>query len=156
MHDDTITRFSPAPDPKDPAGPRAQVVVLDGESRGLVVDLPAELTIGRRPDNGLVLSSPSISKYHARIVCVASRFSLEDLGSTNGTFVNNVQLPPASALSLAHGDSLRLGDYTLLFRQHGTFSDEKTGMSTISFDRSKVQEEVERLLNGLPGLPRRE
>jgi len=45
------------------------------------------ITIGREPDNDLVLDSPIVSAHHARIVIVGGRATLDDLGSTNGTFV---------------------------------------------------------------------
>jgi len=151
MTDDTITRIEPRRF-RDESDPRPQVVVIEGEARGQVVMVDSELRIGRRPDNQLVLPSPAVSKYHARITMEGGRLSIVDLGSTNGSMVNGVSLEGHASRDLYHGDTLVLGDHTLIFRNEGTFTDKKTGMSTIAFDMSKVREEVDLLLEGYPDL----
>ena len=64
------------------------IVSMDGEVvREL--DLSQErISIGRRPYNDIVLDSPSISGEHAVIVTAHKESILEDLNSTNGTYVN--------------------------------------------------------------------
>ena len=156
MHDETVTRFYQKPEggghPGD-AGPPAQLVVVEGPSRGSFVDLGRpETRIGRKPDNDLVLASPAVSKYHARVICDAGRFEIEDLGSTNGISANGVRLDAGTRRTLFHGDSLAIGDHLLIFRQagSGSFAD-KAGMSTISFDVARVRQEAEELLRELQG-----
>lgn len=144
MNEDTITRFTPS----KPAGDgSAFLCVIEGDARGTTVAVKdGEVKIGRRPDNDLVLASPAISKYHARVLARNGNFSVEDLDSTNGCVVNQVRLEPHRARPLYHGDILTLGDHTLMFRyESGCFTD-KTGMSTISFDMSRVREEADKLM----------
>ena len=52
-----------------------------------------QYTIGRKPDNAIVLPDPKISGQHARLIsCGPTSFILEDLASKNGTFVNNLRI----------------------------------------------------------------
>ena len=77
------------------------------------LDLP-ELTIGRAKDNDLVVADPCISAHHARLVKVQSMFYVEDLGSTNGTFINGLKIDEQP---LKHLDEISIGTYRLFFRE---------------------------------------
>ena len=146
MNEDTVTRFTPA---RPKGDGKALLVVIEGAACGQALALEdGEVTLGRRPDNDLVLASPAISKYHARVCARGDQFNIEDLESTNGSIVNQVRLKPHQVRRLYHGDVVNLGDHTIMFRyENGGFAD-KTGMSTISFDMSEVREEAEKLLGG--------
>jgi len=76
-----------------------------------------ELTIGRSPENDLQLSYPTISRHHARIRCVGSDegYVIEDLGSSNGTLVNDEIVEPGKLYSLHPGSTLRIGPIKLIF-----------------------------------------
>ena len=66
-----------------------------GAGTGSIYDVGTEgATIGRRADNSIVLQDPSVSGYHAKISCNGGVFVLEDLDSTNGTYIdgNKVQI----------------------------------------------------------------
>ncbi len=65
------------------------------------------LHIGRGATNTLAFSDPQLSTRHATIWLEDGRLRVEDLGSRNGTFVNNAQI--TSACELHHGDRVRLG-----------------------------------------------
>jgi hypothetical protein len=65
-------------------------------------------TIGRSPDNDIPIPDPEISRRHAQIVRQGSGYAIVDLGSTNGTFVNDVRVTELTPLR--HGDLIRLGD----------------------------------------------
>ncbi|MFZ0546525.1 MAG: FHA domain-containing protein [Candidatus Promineifilaceae bacterium] len=64
--------------------------------------------IGRENANDLVLKDPEVSRRHARITYQAGRYYVEDLGSTNGTFLN--EQPVQTQVPLNHGDVIRLGE----------------------------------------------
>jgi hypothetical protein len=70
-------------------------------------------TIGRTAVNSIALRDPSVSAKHARIVRGADGFTIEDLGSRNGTYVNSEKL--SEKRLLAEGDLLRLGKIILTF-----------------------------------------
>lgn len=71
------------------------------------------LTIGRNQDNDLHIDDPTVSGHHAQIVTVFDSSYVEDLGSTNGTFVNGKK---TKTHTLHNGDLLIIGQYQLLFQ----------------------------------------
>ncbi len=71
-------------------------------------------TIGRKQDNDLCLEDIAVSAHHARIVKVQEVLFLEDLGSTNGTFVNEQKI---DRRQLQEADSIRIGTHRLIFRE---------------------------------------
>ncbi|MFQ5777908.1 MAG: FHA domain-containing protein [Terriglobia bacterium] len=72
--------------------------------------------IGRLPDNTVVLDNPAVSGHHARLKREGEQYVLEDLKSTNGTFVNNL---PITTRVLRNGDILTVGKHKLVFRSTG-------------------------------------
>ena len=66
--------------------------------------------IGRQPDVAVYLDSLSVSRHHARIVCREGAYFVEDLGSSNGTYVNGARV--ADRAPLTEQDELRIGPYT--------------------------------------------
>ncbi len=69
----------------------------------------AKLTIGRAPNNQLILTDSQVSGYHAEIRPDGQGYSIIDFGSTNGTFVNEYPLTPNVPRSLSPNDRLRFG-----------------------------------------------
>jgi pSer/pThr/pTyr-binding forkhead associated (FHA) protein len=74
------------------------------------------LTLGRDPSNDIVISDPQVSRQHARIMRQGDLVTIEDMGSTNGTFVNGVRLTDPH--TLADGNVISLGD-TVRLVYHG-------------------------------------
>jgi predicted component of type VI protein secretion system len=70
------------------------------------------LTLGRDPSNEIVIGDPQISRQHARITRQGKLIVIEDLGSTNGTFVNGMRLTGPHVM--ANGDVIGLGDAVTL------------------------------------------
>lgn len=68
----------------------------------------AQTTIGRGATNDLVLPDPEVSRRHAQIVRDADGYSIEDWGSTNGTFVNGQRITTRTPLE--DGDEIDLGE----------------------------------------------
>ncbi len=79
-------------------------------------DIPLDnprLTIGRKPDNDLVIDNPAVSGHHARVVQEEGAFFIEDLGSTNGTFLNDAKVQKQK---LKNADCINVGKHTLIFQ----------------------------------------
>ena len=82
----------------------------EGERRDLGLDPAGDTTIGRHPQCTLSINQPSVSRRHARLWMEDGRWYVEDLGSSNGTYVNNRRI---TKQELDEGDDLRCGDFKL-------------------------------------------
>jgi pSer/pThr/pTyr-binding forkhead associated (FHA) protein len=87
----------------------------------------SEVSIGRSPENGLVIDNPAVSHYHARVFQEEGRLMLEDFGSLNGTFVNGQRV---KMVTLKPGDSVMVGKHTIVVSE----STEPRGLTTWSGD----------------------
>src|SRR5580698_7526140 len=67
------------------------ISVTNGPSAGTTVDVGDQVVIGREVGD-LVIPDPEMSRSHTRVRAVDGGVVIEDLGSTNGTFVNNVRI----------------------------------------------------------------
>jgi hypothetical protein len=86
------------------------LIVADGPDLGASYPLQGTIvTLGRATDNHIVLDSGNISRHHALIRLSAGEATIEDLGSTNGTWVNDRQI--FEPQPLVRGDIIRLADY---------------------------------------------
>ena len=88
------------------------VLLLEGGGTRDIALTKESMTIGRRPDNDICLPDPAVSGDHAQIVTLRSDSFLEDLGSTNGTFVNG---RPAQKQLLRDGDVIDIGRERLVY-----------------------------------------
>lgn len=71
------------------------------------------ITIGRAVENDVVVTSRRVSREHARLRREGWRVMLEDVGSTNGTFLNDERV--LNPVQLRDGDRIRIGDVTFIF-----------------------------------------
>ncbi|HLY92640.1 MAG TPA: FHA domain-containing protein [Candidatus Angelobacter sp.] len=76
----------------------------------------ATTTIGRLPDNNLQIDNLAVSGHHAKISWEQGQYIVEDLGSLNGTYVNNERVGKAT---LKHGDRVKIGKHLVEFKQEG-------------------------------------
>ena len=83
------------------------------------------VSIGRLPDNTMVIDHPAVSARHARVTPEGDSYVLEDLRSTNGTFVND---KPVTRHALNEGDVIVVGKHTVVFTQHGGVDTDVTGL----------------------------
>jgi len=89
------------------------LIVVEGPEKGRRYPLEGLIcTLGRAADNAIVLDSPRISRHHAQIRLLPGEAVIEDLGSTNGTWVNAQRL--MGPHTLTPGDLIRLADYVTL------------------------------------------
>ena len=75
--------------------------------------MSSSVTIGSRPDCDLVVNVPSVSGRHCRLTRDETGFVLEDLNSTNGTFVNGERIRGAVRVRLTATDTIHLGSHAL-------------------------------------------
>ncbi len=90
-----------------------QFVMRSGPTPGVVFPLEGEqLTIGRDSSNAVAVNDAEVSRKHARLTFQGGKYVIDDLGSTNGTFVNGQRL--AGPVVLKAGDVVSLGEQIVL------------------------------------------
>lgn len=96
---------------------KSQLIVLSGAEAGKIYLLDSDEMVGRDLNASIRVSDTTVSRKHVRIVRASSgKYTIEDLGSQNGTWVNGV--PVVRRISLKVGDKIRLGVKTVfLFTQ---------------------------------------
>jgi pSer/pThr/pTyr-binding forkhead associated (FHA) protein len=93
---------------------KSYLVIERGLAGERAYHLENRLTIGRAPESDIHLPDPSVSRQHALVYLEDGKAVLEDLGSSNGTYLNEIRVDKAI---LSSGDSLRLGKVTVWFLQ---------------------------------------
>ncbi|MEO5567384.1 MAG: FHA domain-containing protein [Gemmatimonadaceae bacterium] len=103
---------APAPAPPPPQPVRSHlVVVAPEEQRGRAYELLDELTVGRAAGCHIALEDRFVSQLHARMFRRDEQCFIEDLGSTNGTFLNDDKV--TSPALLTKGDHVRIGNFVM-------------------------------------------
>ena len=100
-------------------------------------------TVGRDKSNAIVLVSPGVSRHHARIVRRGGTFSVEDLGSSNGTWLNDVRVDGSALLN--SGDNVRFDQDAFVFQNDYAAS------RTIARDQQNAHETVTVMFADLVG-----
>ncbi len=72
--------------------------------------------IGRQPDFSLFIDHKSVSRKHAEIMYAHGQYMLRDMGSSNGTFVNDARIAPGTVYMLKQDDLIRFGDVRVCFQ----------------------------------------
>ncbi|QIX25165.1 FHA domain-containing protein [Nocardioides sp. JQ2195] len=105
--------------PKAPTkrrGSPTHVLVVEGSSSGERADLAeAPILIGRGSDAAIRLDDDYVSTRHARIAASGDQWFVEDLGSTNGTYVGSARITQPTTLAL--GTQVRIGKTVLELRK---------------------------------------
>lgn len=102
--------------------------ILDGALKGTVVPLDKDrISIGRRPQNDLVLDDEKCSGEHAEIVFEDGAYVLRDLGSRNGTILDGAKI---EEVAIAAFDVVQVGKTQMVFREEGQKMD--TGDVTVT------------------------
>jgi pSer/pThr/pTyr-binding forkhead associated (FHA) protein len=86
-------------------------IVEPADQKGKTFDLTDEVTVGRASGCQVALTDPTVSQLHARIYRRDGKLYVEDLGSSNGTFVNRKKV--SSAVAIRRGDRLAMGSTVL-------------------------------------------
>lgn len=108
----------------------ARLVVYKGKLRGKIFNLPiaGRVVLGRSSQASIVIPDANLSRSHCSISATPRGYVLEDLNSTNGTFVNGKRT--AKAL-LREGDRIVMGETEMEFRVKERFDDGETKMDLV-------------------------
>lgn len=113
---------------------KPRIAAITGKLEDTVISMAeGPVLIGRQAGATLKIGNASVSRRHAIIERDGDRFIIADLGSRNGTFVNDV---PVRRRELQHGDRVRIGDSQFFFLYEET--DEPDRTSEIRFDDSEI------------------
>jgi pSer/pThr/pTyr-binding forkhead associated (FHA) protein len=134
--------------PRLDAAAEPMLIVVEGLEPGRrFALLPDATTIGRGPENHVVLPSPAVSNEHARIVARDGQFWIEDRASTNGVAVNGSRVAVDEPRVLANGDAIRVSDH-LLFFHRGTSRQQDHG-ADIEIDHESAAARADELIEQL-------
>jgi hypothetical protein len=97
------------------------ILSLDGQHMAEYNMNKERYTIGRLPDNDIRIDNPAVSGHHSLIINILNDSFLEDLNSTNGTYVNGKLIKKHA---LQHGDVITAGHHQLRFVEEDTQQDE--------------------------------
>jgi len=115
-----------------------QLVIRSGAGAGKVFPLEkTEIHVGRDVTNDLVISEEKISRRHARLYTEGDQYVVEDLGSTNGTFINGARLSGPHLLRV--GEQITFGEISIVSFERVDQDPNATVMSTSSSGPSTVQ-----------------
>jgi hypothetical protein len=99
--------------PEELEGGRGVLIVKRGQNAGSKYFLDTDVTgVGRHPDSDIFLDDITVSRRHAEIRRTPQGFSLHDVGSLNGTYVNRERVEGAE---LRPGDEVQVGKFKLVF-----------------------------------------
>jgi len=87
------------------------------------------LTIGRKADNDIHIDNLAVSSHHAKILTILNDSFIEDLGSTNGTFINGKKI---NKHALQNGEVIIIGKHTL------TYVNDAADAGTASFEKTVI------------------
>jgi len=117
--------------------PGASLTVVRGPDQGIHLRIKKDEMIIGREDADLVLTDPAVSRWHARIFKEKASWWIEDLGSTNGTFLNKKRIQRAE---LTHLDEIELGQTLIVFSEYG---EQKEVMpEDLSGERDQLRDET--------------
>ncbi len=105
------------------------VLHLDGQTLAEYNMSKERYTVGRLPDNDIRIDNPAVSGHHALVINILNDSFLEDLNSTNGTYVNGKIIKKHA---LQHGDVITVGHHAL------RFVDSETDESQDEFQKTMV------------------
>ena len=94
----------------------AELTIVRGPSTGerFILDIP-EVTIGRDPNCEVFLNDRTVSRRHAHLSIQGGRAIIEDLGSLNGTWVDDAIV---SSSELFNGSTIQIGTFKMIFNMH--------------------------------------
>lgn len=108
--------FSQRAPARNGTGPARRLVITSGPKAGLEIELPSEqLAIGRSSESGLVIRDDYTSTHHARLMLWSDGWVVQDLDSTNGTFLSGKRVTVPTPVPL--GAPVKIGTTTFELRR---------------------------------------
>jgi pSer/pThr/pTyr-binding forkhead associated (FHA) protein len=102
-----------------------RLVIIEGEKEGHTHDLGSEtIFLGRSSKNDLQIRDTAVSRKQLKIYPIGKRYFVEDLKSTNGTFINGKSITPGEGYEVNEGDTIEIGDTVIRLEE---FSKTKPG-----------------------------
>ena len=122
----------------------------EGENEGIEIrlEVPREVIIGRGEECDIYLGEKKISRRHAKLITSSDKLALEDMGSTNGTFVNENRIE--GSCQILEEDSIRIGASIFKVEFH---SDEQSSQKNKKSTARKPIEEKEPSLDDAESIP---
>jgi len=112
-----------------------QLTMRSGPTPGKTFPLEKqEILLGRDLANDIAISDPEVSRRHTRLLMQEDNVIIEDLGSTNGTFLNGQRI--ASPQQLRAGDVITLGENIVLVFDRADFDPDATVVSSAGMDQT--------------------
>jgi pSer/pThr/pTyr-binding forkhead associated (FHA) protein len=100
------------------------------------------MSFGRNEDNDVILTDTGVSRHHARITRRGERFLLEDLSSSNGTFLRKQRLEAGRPSELSEGDEIQIGANRLVFHLYRFVSASKAASRAINVWSTNIAQAV--------------
>jgi len=116
-----------------------KIIGVEGPPSGKEHILESNCLIGRDPACQIYISDLTTSRTHARIFITDQGCVLQDLGSINGTYINNSQIKKHI---LSDGDEIRIGSYVYRYQDYRPKKNKWVNMVTVINDRNKIFEDL--------------
>ena len=105
------------------------IVTLDDDLIKVVPLSKERMTLGRRPYNDIVVDNLAVSGEHAALQAIGSEYFIEDLNSTNGTYINSKKI---KRQILQTGDTIEIGKYAIRYDHEGQDASAKKTLASTS------------------------
>jgi ABC transport system ATP-binding/permease protein len=115
---------------------------MGGNTQRYPLAKPA-VTLGRAPDNDVVINHPAVSGHHLSLSVLPGNMTVTDLNSTNGTQLNGHRIQPNVPTSVQFGDVLRIGDLTGNWISLGLESPAGEALRTLALGQLDLSRQVD-------------
>jgi hypothetical protein len=113
VEDEVEEEVEVSPPREDLEAGRAVLVIKKGPDAGMSFTMDREtITIGRHPESDIFLDDITVSRRHAEIKRSGGSYTITDMGSLNGTYLNRERI---ESCPLKNGDEIQIGKYRMLF-----------------------------------------
>ncbi|MFH1437060.1 MAG: FHA domain-containing protein [Pseudomonadota bacterium] len=113
---------------------------VDGPVKDISISLQDEkYTLGRGEENSITILDGGMSKRHATIIRAENKFYIEDLNSTNGTYIDGLKLPPNQKYELRHNCRVTFGNSIVIFAAEKLEEERESGTSYSATDMEHTE-----------------